>query len=441
MEYPVNGLHASDLQLMRFIRTTQPFFIYRVTKNAAAHTLTVYARHINYLMSMIPACPLNRNECTLQDFLNHIGLPLNIFHFSTDEVTGALTPTVRMLDNNVPMSSLRDFLLNPDYGCIAYYGGEWIFDETECTLWPRKGVDRNITIRYGVDLVDARQDECVDNIVTHIHPYVYLDKSITGVYRNLTETTNVQHTFKYTYGGKDYTEYSRFLETSYHDQTVTATPHLWVFPGFNTDPTDTTTALYNYFAGANHTFPLPGAENIPFKRIANVDLMDEIRGIIPKIIAIAGVESTSENGTVPITTGLVANDGSSDTRITQDYTNYRKVITVVGFSVYFTALREALDKYISEHPVTFPVDITVRSLPEFMTGVKLGDTITVQYPDYGISTRAEIMTMEYDALREQIISYTLGNARTSFAETMLEQDNKISKLNGIVTANNPLAGQ
>ena len=75
-----------------------------------------------------------------------------------------------------------------------------------------------------------------------------------------------------------------------------------------------------------------------------------------------------------------------------------------------------------------------------MAGVKLGDTITVEYPDYGISTQAEIMTMEYDVLREQIVSYTLGKGRTSFAETMLHQDSKIQRLDGLVTARNPLKG-
>ena len=50
------------------------------------------------------------------------------------------------------------------------------------------------------------------------------------------------------------------------------------------------------------------------------------------------------------------------------------------------------------------------------------------------------MTMEDDVLREQIVSYTLGKGRTSFAETMLHQDSKIQRLDGLVTARNPLKG-
>jgi phage-related protein len=75
-----------------------------------------------------------------------------------------------------------------------------------------------------------------------------------------------------------------------------------------------------------------------------------------------------------------------------------------------------------------------------MQGVQLGDTITVDYPDYGITTQAEITSMDYDVLKEQIVSYTLGKGRTSFAQTMLHQDNKIERLDGLVTAKNPIKG-
>ena len=167
--------------------------------------------------------------------------------------------------------------------------------------------------------------------------------------------------------------------------------------------------------------------------------MDATQGQPQTLAEVSAVWNTTTSG-VSITDGIVSADGTTDTRRTTTTYNTYYHLAVSGIKVYYNRMRTMATNYVNTHPVEFPVDITVRSLPEFMNGVQLGDTITVKYPDYGISTEAEIMTMEYDALKDQIISYTLGKGRTSFAETMLHQDNKINRLDGLVTANNPLKG-
>ena len=71
LEYPINGLHASDLQVMRIIHDGQQnFFIYRIVKNVAANTMTVYARHVNYLLSFVPVHPFKISACTPTQFCN-----------------------------------------------------------------------------------------------------------------------------------------------------------------------------------------------------------------------------------------------------------------------------------------------------------------------------------------------------------------------------------
>ena len=179
MEYPILGVHADDIRMMRIIYTTQPFFVYRITKDAAAHTMTVYARHINYLLSFVPAWPINGTDVTLASFISRTSLSIGTcFQFITDETTVQTTASVHLLDDNVPPSTLRDLMLNERYGAIALYGGEWVFDGLTCALKPRKGETKNITIKYGVDLIDAKQEEILDSIVTHIIPYAYLDKEV-----------------------------------------------------------------------------------------------------------------------------------------------------------------------------------------------------------------------------------------------------------------------
>ena len=436
MEYPILGVHADDIRMMRIIYTTQPFFVYRITKDAAAHTMTVYARHINYLLSFVPAWPINGTDVTLASFISRTSLSIGTcFQFITDETTVQTTASVHLLDDNVPPSTLRDLMLNERYGAIALYGGEWVFDGLTCALKPRKGETKNITIKYGVDLIDAKQEEILDSIVTHIIPYAYLDKEVSTTTRLVTENpvqeASITASSEYYYAGTEYV---------YNNETLKATPHLYLGTNRNSSSATELIATTRTTAGQFNIYALPGSSDLPFVRIAAVNVLNDMADA-SALISLQGTKTTYRRSSGnTITTGHYIPGTGSDTRMSSTYYGTYQTYTINGFVVNYANLRTMVDNYVNSHPVEFPVDITVRSLPEFMAGVKLGDTITVEYPDYGISTQAEIMTMEYDVLREQIASYTLGKGRTSFAETMLHQDNKIQRLDGLVTARNPLKG-
>lgn len=447
MEYPMLGLHASDIQLMRIIYTTQPFFIYQITKNAAAHTLTVYARHITYLLSYITAWPFSKTECSASQYILTAIAQNSPFRFNVTpemEEAGGTKDINLLSSGGVPTTNLRDWLLNPSYGVVGVYGGEWTFDTFLCSLGVRKGSTKNITIRYGLDLIDAKQQEALDNVVTHIVPYARVSSAISNTVR-VTSYNPVQSqhreywgTFPDKYGVTVYDYYGQY---TYSQSTVEATPHLIIRPPADDSAQTERFALNRWYVGTHHTYALPGADQLPFKRAVPINLMDvyDEKGTLRLVSLIATI--TTEYGTaVNMTSGYVTDDGSTDQRRTTSVRPSSQKAQASEFEVNYTNLRTLINRYIDSHPVTFPVDITVRSLPEFMNGVKLGDTITVEYPDYGISTQAEIMTMEYDVLREQIVAYTIGKGRTSFAETMLHQDNKIQRLGGLVTARNPLKG-
>lgn len=435
MEYPMNGLHASDIQVMRIIYTSQPFFIYRVLKNASAHTMTVYARHVNYLLSFVPSWPFNKTAVDPATFLNNAisnKTPIP-FHFATS-ITD--TVDVYMLSNSIGMSSMRDYMLNDSYGMTALYGGEWVFDGLNCTFQQRKGTTRDITIRYGVDLIDARQEERIDEIVTHIIPYAYITSTLYERGSN-TDFVYEQGTEKYLNTGSTH-YYAKRVYPSHTDE-VSVTPHIILRTNKSSSDASAVVATNTWYTGSADVYALPGSENLPFKHIQAVDVLDATQGQPQTLAEVSAVWNTTSSG-VSITDGIVSADGTTDTRRTTTTYNLYYHLAVSGIKVHYNRMRTMATNYVNSHPVEFPVDITVRSLPEFMNGVQLGDTITVKYPDYGISTEAEIMTMEYDALKDQIISYTLGKGRTSFAETMLHQDNKINRLDGLVTANNPLKG-
>lgn len=436
MEYPMQGLHAEDIRIMRIIYTTQPFFVYRIAKNAASHTMTVYARHINYLLSLVPAWPFNHNSADLQTFLNMASSGMGTcFQFITDSTTIQTAAAVHMLDDNVPPSSLRDFMLNDRYGAVAIYGGEWVFDGLTCALKPRKGETKSITINYGVDLIDAKQEEALDNVVTHIIPYAYLDQEVSTTSRLTTETP-VQIS-SITSASEIYTVGTDYV---YNNETLKATPHLYL--GTNRSSPDVETEVISTsrsFAGQLNIYALPGSANIPFVRIAAVNVLNDTADA-SELISLQGTKTTYRNANGQSITMGYYFPGGSDSRAVYTYYGTYQTFTINGFRVNYKNMRTMAENYVNSHPVEFPVDITVRSNPELLSDVRLGDTITVRYPDYGIITQAEITTMEYNVLQDRIESYTLGKGRTSFAQTMLHQDNKIERLDGLVTARNPLKG-
>lgn len=442
MEYPILGLHAGDIQLMRVIYTTQPFFVYQIQKNTSTHTMTVYARHISYLLSYITAWPFNKTDATPSQFILTAIAQNSPFRYNvTPEMEESGTKNIDLLTSGgVPTTNLRDWFLNPEYGVVGIYGGEWTFDGFNCSLGVRKGSTKNIKIRYGVDLVDAKQQEALDNIVTHIVPYARVTAPITNTI-TLQSSNPVQKQTREVnrVSGKWYTQYSYYYDYSFSQATVQATPHLILQPPADDTAETERFALNRWYVGTHHTYALPGAELIPFKCVRPVNIIDAYQGF-PYLVSLIATRSMAYSSSVAMTSGILYDDGSQDSRSTTYVVPWHETAEPTQFEVNYTNLRSMIERYRQEHPVTFPVDITVRSLPEFMTGVKLGDSITVEYPDYGISTEAEIMTMEYDVLREMIVSYTLGKGRTSFAETMLHQDTKISRLDGLVTADNPLKG-
>ena len=431
MEYPMYGHHASDIQVMRIIYTTQPFFIYRIAKQASAHTLLVYARHINYLLSFVPVWPFKDSLCTPSRFItafNTISTPFRI----TSEIT--TSKSIDLYNQNVTPSTVRDFMMNDQYGMIGWYGGEWVFDGFDCTLKTSKGTTTDKTIRYGKDLIDARQEESIENLITHIIPYAYLSEPIKATVQ-LTDTQKVQWTYKYS----TYTLYEIGTEYPKRYSTVTNTPHLYAFTNNTSEAESGTVALDAYRAGSAYIYALPGAQNLPFRHVAAVNILDDASNV-SQLIALNWQRTETIGSAVHLISGGVNDDGTGDHRTSYTAYNYEQSLSATGMTVYYGRLRTMAQNYVDSHPVTFPVDITVHSLPEFMEGVKLGDTIRVRFDDYGINTTAEITTMEYNVLQDRIESYTIGNGRTSFADTMLHQDNKIERLDGLVTAKNPLKG-
>ena len=176
MEYPVTGIRYKELQLRRIIMAkpnpysdSQPFRIYAITKPING-IVTVNAAHISYDMSGYPVSAFVAD--TIQNaFINMksasaVNCP---FSFSTDKTTTANMKVVKP-------SSMRSLLGGVEGSILDTYGGEYEFDKYNVKLWNKRGADRGVSIRYGKNLTDLKQEENCSSVYTGVYPFWYSEQ-------------------------------------------------------------------------------------------------------------------------------------------------------------------------------------------------------------------------------------------------------------------------
>lgn len=172
MNYPMNGVHASDLEVDRIILAppgngaqTQPFRIYKVSKNING-TLTVNAEHISYLLSKIVTMPFEAHSCleALTSFPTNAANDCP-FTFNTDkEVTGVFTVSTP--------TAIRELLAGKQGSILDVYGkGEYEFDRFEVMLHTNRGTDSGVVLKYGKNITDLVRDADITNVYAGIVPF------------------------------------------------------------------------------------------------------------------------------------------------------------------------------------------------------------------------------------------------------------------------------
>ena len=171
LTYPVTGIHFADITHSRIIyaqpadgKANQPFEIYFIGKPLNGIT-EIRAQHISYRLSFIPVSPFSANDVTgaLAGLKNYAAETCP-FSFSTDKSTLA---NFRV---DTP-SSIRSLLGGQQGSILDVYGGEWEFDMYSVKLHGDRGEDRKITLRYGKNITDIRQEESIANTYTGVMPY------------------------------------------------------------------------------------------------------------------------------------------------------------------------------------------------------------------------------------------------------------------------------
>ena len=191
LKYPIEGIHYAEIQQRSIILAkpnpvdlAQPFRVYRISKPING-LVTVYAYHISYDLTGIPVSPYSAAsvQAALAGFSTYAAVT-NPFTFWSDMTTSG--------DFAVKSpASIRSLLPT----MLEVYGGEYKYDKYTVRLYQQRGVNRGVTIRYGKNLTDLKQDENCSNVYTGVYAY-YSDGN--GIVETSPKVTPAPGTYDYT---------------------------------------------------------------------------------------------------------------------------------------------------------------------------------------------------------------------------------------------------
>lgn len=172
MQYPVDGNHFADISLSKIItaipadgKPAQPFRIYYISKPMSG-TVEIKAEHISYQLSHIPVQPFEAGSAVAaMAGLKTYSAEANPFTFWTDK------STVANFKVNIP-SSIRSLLGGTEGSVLdTFGGGEYEFDKYTVKLHNARGSDNGVSLKYGKNITDIRQEENIANTYTGVYPY------------------------------------------------------------------------------------------------------------------------------------------------------------------------------------------------------------------------------------------------------------------------------
>ena len=171
MVYPIDGAHFDDLTYSSIIKVLpsdganeQLFRVYKISRPLNGK-VAISAEHISYQLSFIPVSPFTASNCAgaLSGLVSH-SMETNPFTVWTDKETSAT------YKQTLP-ASFRSQLGGVQGSILDVYGGEYEFDNYTVKLHASRGADNGVTLRYGKNITDIKQEENISDTITGIVPY------------------------------------------------------------------------------------------------------------------------------------------------------------------------------------------------------------------------------------------------------------------------------
>lgn len=331
LQYPITGQWYDQITEGCIIKakandTSEPqlFRIYKSSKPLKG-IVTYSAEHISYDLNGIPTLGFSVKNVTPQAAITRAiqdaGLPsafTAISDISTLKSSTILTPC-----------SVRAILGGQAGSVLDVWGGEFEFDNFVVKLHKHRGSDRGVSIEYGKNLKDLKQEANIADCYTHLMPY------------------------------------ARYSQDGEGDEKI---------------------EVYVYLS--EKVLPLNNAENIGHSKAYIMDFTDRFGE---------------------------------------------------GEAVTEEALRAKATAYAAAAELGAPkVNITVSFIQLWQTEeykniaplerVMMCDTVAVRFSKLGVTARAKVIKTTYNTLEEKYDSVELGDAKSSFADTVNKQQAAIEEI-------------
>ena len=193
--YPAKGHLAEYIAEDAIIKakandTDEPqlFRIYKSGKQIGSNT-TWNAEHISYELTGNPVERFSISGVNAEQALNSL-LAAAVFKHKYTAISNITTVNSTSIADVV---SVRKALGGVEGSILDTWGGEYHFNNYRIELLKARGADNGVTIEYGKNLTDAKQERNIANIVTAIFPYAKYTPEGKGneVYVSLKEKTLV----------------------------------------------------------------------------------------------------------------------------------------------------------------------------------------------------------------------------------------------------------
>ena len=331
LQYPITGQWYDQITEGCIIKakandTSEPqlFRIYKSSKPLKG-IVTYSAEHISYDLNGIPTLGFSVKNVTPQAAITRAiqdaGLPsafTAISDISTLNSSTILTPC-----------SVRAILGGQAGSVLDVWGGEFEFDNFVVKLHKHRGSDRGVSIEYGKNLKDLKQEANIADCYTHLMPY------------------------------------ARYSQDGEGDEKI---------------------EVYVYLS--EKVLPLNNAENIGHSKAYIMDFTDRFG---------EGEAVTEESLRAKATAYAAAAELG---------------VPKVNITVSFIQLWQT-EEYKNIAP---------------LERVMMCDTVAVRFSKLGVTARAKVIKTTYNTLEEKYDSVELGDAKSSFADTVNKQQAAIEEI-------------
>lgn len=172
LKYPILGRLYSYIETECIIKAkandTSTLQLFRIYKHSKPFNgiVTYSGEHISYALSRLPIESVSVEGVGASAALNEV-LSASIIEHNFTGQSDISTPN----STSLSFVSVRAALGGVDGSLLDTYGGEYEFDNFNIKLHKQRGKDTGITIAYGKNLTDLKQEKNISSVYTAVFPY------------------------------------------------------------------------------------------------------------------------------------------------------------------------------------------------------------------------------------------------------------------------------